>query len=60
MSIGRVEQRSGGVVYFIESDSSFGSTRGWIYSPAGNPAGQRYFLLLEQIDGPWYEFEYAT
>lgn len=60
VSIGRVELHSGEAVYFIESDSSFGSTRGWIYSPAGIPAGQRYFLSLEHIDGPWYEFEYAT
>ncbi|WP_280764033.1 hypothetical protein [Prescottella agglutinans] len=60
VSIGRVEQRSGGAVYFIESDTSFGTTHGWIYSPAGNPAGQRYFMSLEHIDGPWYEFEYAT
>lgn len=60
VDISRVERRSGGAVYFIESDTSFGTTRGWIYSPTGSPSEQRYFLSLKHIDGPWYEFEYAT
>ncbi|QBJ95484.1 hypothetical protein ERC79_05555 [Rhodococcus sp. ABRD24] len=60
IDISRVEQRSGGAVYFIESDTSFGTTHGWIYSPTGNPGEQRNFISLRHIDGSWYEFEYAT
>ncbi|BCF86698.1 hypothetical protein RQCS_62430 (plasmid) [Rhodococcus qingshengii] len=56
----RVERRADGGVYFIEADHSFGSTRGWIYSPGHAPDGTRVFLSLNSIGGSWYQFEYGS
>ncbi|TQF68450.1 hypothetical protein FK531_15375 [Rhodococcus spelaei] len=60
LDIGRVEQREDGAVYFLESDTSFGTTHGWIYAPDRKPGGQRYFMSLNNVGGSWYEFEYGT
>ena len=60
VDIARAEQRADGGVYFIEDDRSFGSTRGWIYSPDHVPGGTRVFLSLTNIGGPWYQFEYGS
>ena len=59
LDISRVEQL-GGAVYFIESDDSFGTTHGWIYSPEGHPDGQRHVGSIEHLGGPWYEFERSS
>ncbi|MFI6429703.1 DUF1109 domain-containing protein [Rhodococcus oryzae] len=61
LDISRVAHH-GGAVYFIEADNSFGTTRGWIYSPDGSPdpEGQRYFGSIEHLGGPWYEFERSS
>lgn len=42
-------------VYFIDSDSMFTTTRGWVYSPAGTPSGFGAFSATH-LSGPWYEF----
>ncbi|MFV9429959.1 DUF1109 domain-containing protein [Rhodococcus aetherivorans] len=59
LDISRVEQL-GGAVYFIESDDSFGTTHGWIYSPEGYLDGQRHVGSIEHLGGPWYEFERSS
>ncbi|MCZ4557869.1 hypothetical protein O4215_20095 [Rhodococcus maanshanensis] len=60
LDISRVEQMSDGTVYFIDADTSFGSTTGWIYAPNGEPVGTRPFISLTPVGGPWYEFEYGS
>lgn len=57
VDISRVEER-GGAVYFFDSDNSFGTTYGWIYSPDGPPSWVS--AQVEHIDGPWYEFERSS
>ncbi|UTM40123.1 hypothetical protein MX572_26100 (plasmid) [Rhodococcus pyridinivorans] len=59
LDISRVEQLDG-AVYFIESDDSFGTTHGWIYSPEGYPDGQQHVGSIEHLGGPWYEFERSS
>lgn len=58
LDFSRVEQGGDGAVYFVESDTSFGSTRGWVYAPLGEP--ERVFVSLEKLDDPWYRFEWGT
>ncbi|RQO52768.1 DUF1109 domain-containing protein [Rhodococcus sp. KBW08] len=42
-------------VYFIDNDSMFATSRGWVYSPAGTPSGFGAFSATH-LSGPWYEF----
>lgn len=42
-------------VYFIDNDSMFTTTRGWVYSPTGTPSGFSDFSATH-LGGPWYEF----
>lgn len=58
LEFGRIKQGADGTVYFTEADTSFGSTRGWIYAPHGEPEG--YFVSLKKLDGDWYRFEQGT
>lgn len=60
VDIARVEQRIDGAVYFIDADGSFGSTRGWIYAPNGEPVGSQPFISLTSAGGPWYAFEQGS
>jgi len=42
-------------VYFVDNDSMFTTTRGWVYSPTGTPSGFGDFSATH-LDGPWYAF----
>ena len=42
-------------VYFIDNDSKFTTTTGWVYSPAGAPSGFGDSFATH-LGGPWYEF----
>ncbi|WP_242676662.1 DUF1109 domain-containing protein [Rhodococcus sp. ABRD24] len=51
-----VRKDPGGAVFFTEAPILASSTiSGWVYSPAGNPAGFDDFSSTH-IGGPWYEF----
>ena len=42
-------------VYFIDDDSMFITSSGWVYSPSGPPSGFDDFSATH-LGGPWYEF----
>lgn len=42
-------------VYFIDNDSMFITSSGWVYSPSGPPSGFDDFSATH-LGGPWYEF----
>lgn len=55
----RITRYPAGTVYFYHADQvRFRSIGGWVYSPDGPPAGDKYYEKFEvtHIDGPWYEF----
>lgn len=58
-SISSVTRHGDGAIYFVDEDQVFWlSTGGWVYSPTGQPTGDKYYEEFEatHIDGPWYEF----
>ncbi|SLB17312.1 Uncharacterised protein [Mycobacteroides abscessus subsp. abscessus] len=60
LEIGQFEISSAHVVrpdevYFIDNDSMFTTTSGWVYSPSGAPTGFDDFSA-KHLGGPWYEF----
>lgn len=60
MDIGRFDIRRARVsvpdeVYFIDNESMFTTTKGWVYSPARTPTGFGDFSATH-LGGPWYEF----
>lgn len=53
--LGFAQATPDGEVYFHDEGSMFLTTVGWVYSPAGEPAGFDDFTATH-LDGPWYEF----
>ncbi len=43
-------------VYFIDNDSMFITSSGWVYSPSGPPSGGFDDFSATHLGGPWYEF----
>jgi hypothetical protein len=61
IDIASVGRRGDGGVYFVDADNSVASKTGWIYSPERKPDDNgRVFIVLTDIGGGWYEFEYGT